>query len=212
MKSELITKKKNHQNQQQMKLIVLCLLSIIFFASAKVYFHETGFSGDWESRWIVSNHKQAEGTAGKWDVTAGKYYGDAEDDKGLHTTQDARFYAISAKLDEEFSNKGKHLVAQYRVKHEQNIDCGGGYMKLLPKGLDQSTFNGDSTYSIMFGPDICGSSTKRVHLIFNYKGKNHLINKNVPCESDETSHLYTLIVNPDNTYEIRIDNKKKRIW
>jgi len=101
------------------------------------------------------------------------------------------------------------LVVQYRVKHEQNIDCGGGYLKLLPAGLDQATFNGDSAYNIMFGPDICGSSTKKVHVIFNYKGKNHLISKNVACESDETSHIYTLVVHPDNTYEVKIDNKEK---
>jgi len=181
---------------------------MMYSIEGKVYFSED-FEGDWESRWVVSNHKQADGTAGKFDVTAGKYYGDAEEDKGLHTTQDAKFYAISTKLHEEFSNKDKTLIVQYRVKNEQNLDCGGGYLKLLPTGLDQTSFNGDSVYNIMFGPDICGSSTKRVHLIFNYDGKNHLINKNVPCESDEASHLYTLIVRPDNTYEIRIDNKQK---
>jgi len=99
-------------------------------------------------------------------------------------------------------------VVQYRVKHEQSIDCGGAYLKLLPAGTDQSIFNGDSEYNIMFGPDICGG-TKKVHLIFNYNGKNHLINKNVACESDEVSHIYTLVVHPDNTYEIKIDNKEK---
>jgi len=50
---------------------------------------------------------------------------------------------------------------------------------------------------------------KKVHVIFNYKGKNHLISKNVACESDETSHIYTLVVHPDNTYEVKIDNKEK---
>jgi calreticulin len=60
----------------------------------------------------------------------------------------------------------------------------------------------------MFGPDICGSSTKKVHLIFNYNGKNHLIKKNVPAESDQFTHLYTLILHPDNTYEIQIDQKE----
>jgi len=60
----------------------------------------------------------------------------------------------------------------------------------------------------MFGPDICGSSTKKVHLIFTYKGKNHLIKKNVPAESDTATHLYTLILHPDNTYEIQIDQKE----
>lgn len=61
----------------------------------------------------------------------------------------------------------------------------------------------------MFGPDICGA-TKRVHVIFNYKGKNHLLNKEIPCESDEHNHLYTLIVNPDATYEVKIDNISKQ--
>ena len=27
-------------------------------------------------------------------------------------------------------------------------------------------------------------------------------------QDDEFTHLYTLIVNPDNTYEVKIDNKK----
>ena len=62
--------------------------------------------------------------------------------------------------------------------------------------------------SIMFGPDICGSSTKKVHLIFNYNGKNHLLKKTVPAESDVYTHLYTLILHPDNTYEIQIDQKE----
>jgi len=190
-------------------ILVLSLIFFLISLSLGKSVLNDNLSGDWESRWVVSNFKQSEGQAGKFDVTAGKYYGDAEADKGLHTTQDARFYAISTKLTEEVSNKDKTLVVQYRVKHEQNIDCGGGYVKLLPAGLDQANFNGDSKYNIMFGPDICGSSTKKVHLIFNYKGKNHLISKNVPCESDEVSHLYTLIVKPDNTYEIRIDNKQK---
>jgi calreticulin len=191
-----------------MKGIIISLFILLAIQStlSTVYFSED-FNGDWESRWVVSTHKQAEGLAGKWDLSAGKYYSDPQEDKGLHTSQDARFYSISAKM-KDFSNKDKTLVVQYRVKHEQNIDCGGGYLKLLPAGVDQATFNGDSNYNIMFGPDICGS-TKRVHLIFNYKGKNHLLNKQVPCESDEVSHLYTLVVKPDNTYEIKIDNKQK---
>ncbi|TMS20248.1 Calreticulin [Larimichthys crocea] len=127
--------------------------------------------------------------------------------RGLQTSQDARFYASSARFD-DFSNKGEPLVIQFTVKHEQSIDCGGGYIKLFPSGLNQEDMHGDSVYNIMFGPDICGPGTKKVHVIFNYKGKNHLINKDIRCKDDEYSHLYTLIVNPDNTYEVKIDNKK----
>ena len=32
------------------------------------------------------------------------------------------------------------------------------------------------------GPDICGYSTKKVHVIFNYKGKNLLTKKDIRCK------------------------------
>lgn len=64
--------------------------------------------------------------------------------------------------------------------------------------------------SIMFGPDICGYSTKKVHAIFTRDGKNHLIKKEVPCETDQLTHVYTLIVKPDATYTILIDNVEKQ--
>lgn len=38
------------------------------------------------------------------------------------------------------------------------------------------------------GPDICGPGTKKVHVIFNYKGKNHLINKDIRCK---VRHVFT---------------------
>merc|ERR1711970_575367 len=74
--------------------------------------------------------------------------------------------------------------------------------------MDAEKFAGDSKYNIMFGPDICGSSTKKTHVIFNYKDKNLDKKKEVRCESDTLSHLYTLIVKPDNTYEVQIDTNK----
>jgi calreticulin len=186
-----------------MKRSILALAILFAVVSAEVYFVDK-FADD--SKWVRSKSKESEGTQGTWDLSHGKYYRDAKEDLGLHTTTDARFYQISAGFP-EFSNKGKDLIIQYSVKHEQKIDCGGGYLKLLPKGLDQEKFNGDSTYNIMFGPDICGSSTKKTHVIFNYKGTNHLIKKEVKCETDEFTHLYTLIVKPDNTYEVLIDQK-----
>lgn len=68
--------------------------------------------------------------------------------------------------------------------------------------------HGESPYEIMFGPDICGPGTKKVHAIFSYKGKNLLIKKDIRCKDDVYTHLYTLIVKPDNTYEVLIDNEK----
>merc|ERR1712227_702494 len=174
--------------------------SCIAFATAEVYFEED-FSGDWESRWVQS---KAKSDLGEMKVSAGKFFGDEEAGKGLQTSQDAKFYAISAK-HKEFSNDGKTLVVQFTVKHEQSIDCGGGYLKL--GSFEPEKFEGSSPYNIMFGPDICGA-TKKTHVIFNYKGKNLDKKKEVRAESDTLSHLYTLIVKPDNTYEVQIDMSK----
>lgn len=186
-------------------VFVVCLLAV-GIAQAKVFFEEKFADGDaWESRWIQSQHAGKE--FGKFKLTAGKFYGHEEASKGIQTPEDARFYGLSTKF-EPFSNEGKPLVIQFSVKHEQNIDCGGGYLKVFDCSLDQKDMHGDSPYLIMFGPDICGPGTKRVHVIFSYKGQNHLIKKEIRCKDDVFSHLYTLIVNPDNTYEVKIDNEK----
>lgn len=88
---------------------------------------------------------------------------------GLQTSQDAHFYALSSRFD-SFSNEGKPLVVQFTVKHEQKIDCGGGYVKIFPSGLDQADMHGDSQYYIMFGEWAGGVGDKRDHLCLRKEG------------------------------------------
>jgi len=186
-----------------MKLLVVLSLAALVAADPTTYFQEA-FDGDWESRWVNSEHKD---DLGKFVLSHGKFYGDAEKDKGVQTSQDAKFYAMSAKFD-KFSNKGKKTVIQFTVKHEQNIDCGGGYVKVFPSTLDQKDMHGESPYNIMFGPDICGPGTKKVHVIFSHKGTNHLIKKDIRCKDDVMTHLYTLILDAEaHSYEVLIDNE-----
>lgn len=181
----------------------IILLAVLGTALAEVFLEER-FTDGITDKWVQSTHKGAE--AGKFEWTAGKFYGDADKDKGIQTSQDAKFYALSTEF-KPFSNKEKPLVVQFTVKHEQNIDCGGGYAKLFDCSLDQTDMHGDSPYLIMFGPDICGPGTKKVHVIFNYKGQNHLVKKDIRCKDDVFTHLYTLIVQPDGSYEVLIDNE-----
>ncbi len=103
---------------------------------------------------------------------------------------------------------------QFTAKYEKNeySFCGGGYIKLLPASLDPKEFNGDSEYSIMFGPDRCGYDVSRIHAIFGHDGKNLLKKDDIKLEyndKNEFTHLYTLIVHPDNTYEVLLDQTSK---
>ena len=48
-----------------------------------------------------------------------------------------------------------------------------------------------------------------MHTIFNYDGKEVHKKSEVRCEDDTYTHMYTLKLNPDNTYEIEIDGESK---
>jgi len=188
-------------------LFAVVLLASLALASATTFYKDE-FDGAWSSRWVQSEHKKADGQAGEFKLTAGSYFGDAEADKGVQTSQDARFYAYTSKFP-AFSSVGKDLVLQFSAKHTQKIDCGGAYIKLLPADVDQEKFNGDSKYFIMFGPDVCGTSTKKIHVIFHYNGKNLLIKKEIVAPVDQLTHVFTLIVTADGTYEVLVDGERK---
>lgn len=182
---------------------LLYAIPFLTLAAATTYFSDKFEDGEaWSSRWIQSTHKDDYGVM---DLSPGTFFAD-ESNVGLRTTQDAKFFARSATFP-EFTNADKDLVVQFSVKHDQKIDCGGGYVKVFPAGFDPKDMHGESEYNIMFGPDICGYSTKKVHVIFNYGGSNHLIKKEIKCKDDQLTHVYTLVVKPDNSYNVFIDGE-----
>lgn len=71
---------------------------------------------------------------------------------------------------------------------------------------EMKDFSGDTPYLIMFGPDICGYQTKRVHVILKHGDKNHMIKNEIKCKTDQLTHVYTLHIKPDNTYRVCVDS------
>ncbi|KAJ3143773.1 COP9 signalosome complex subunit 3, partial [Irineochytrium annulatum] len=142
---------------------------------------------------------------GGFNASAGSIYAkDAEmAARGLQTDRNRTYYAISAQMHEEFDNKGKDLVLQFSVKFEHNRDCVGGYIRLMPV-MEPTEFSDDTPYNILFGPELCRFD----HWIsLNVKHKNNtlrVMRKKVPW-SDRTTHLYTLIIRPDDTYQVLLD-------
>jgi hypothetical protein len=68
-------------------------------------------TGNWQKRWKESSWKEEEGARGKWEHSAGDWFGHEHDDKGIRTTEDYRFYTLWSEFP-EFTNKGKDLVLQ----------------------------------------------------------------------------------------------------
>ncbi|KAK8162700.1 calnexin [Phyllosticta citrichinensis] len=180
------------------------------------------FTDDWEDRWKVS-HAKKENTeeewayVGTWSVEEPSVLKGIEGDKGLVIKDKAAHHAISAKFPMPVDNKDNTLVVQYEVKLQDGLECGGAYLKLLKEeaALHQDEFSNASPYVIMFGPDKCGA-TNKVHFIFKHKNpktgeyeEKHL--KTPPtARITKATTLYTLIVRPDQTFEIKINGESAR--
>ncbi|KAJ5679568.1 Calnexin [Penicillium macrosclerotiorum] len=179
------------------------------------------FTDDWESRWKPSHAKKDDPKSeedwayvGEWAVEEPSVFKAIEGDKGLVVKNPAAHHAISAKFPKKIDNKGKTLVVQYEVKPQNSLVCGGAYLKLLQenKKLHQEEFSNGTPYVIMFGPDKCGA-TNKVHFIFRHKNpktgeyeEKHLKTPPV-ARTNKVTSLYTLIVKPDQTFQILINGE-----
>merc|ERR1711916_80950 len=171
-------------------VITLCTIAMV---SGEAWFEQNQFDDSYASTLV-----ERKDTYGEWAVENGS----------LKTSQDAKFYAIAAPFAAK-SNEGKTMVIQFAANIPSTRDCGGDYVKVLKSGENLDSFNGDTEYSVMFGPDICGA-TNKIHLIFNSKsGSNELWKKTPRAEKDGRAHMYTAIIRSDNTYEVRVDNEAK---
>lgn len=189
--------------------------------SIKAPFVEQFADEEWSSRWTPSTATSGDegqeemNYVGRWAREQPHIYKGMEGDYGLVLKDDARRHAISAPFPEPVDNTDKTLVLQYEVKMQKGLECGGAYLKLLtesPVGIQAQQFSSDTPYTIMFGPDKCGS-TNKVHFIFRHYNpiskeheEKHLTSPPV-AKISKLSTLYTLIVKPDQTFEISVNNK-----
>uniref|UniRef100_A0A8C0B8I0 Calmegin n=1 Tax=Buteo japonicus TaxID=224669 RepID=A0A8C0B8I0_9AVES len=152
---------------------------------------------------------------GRWEVEELKE-NTVPGDRGLVLKSVAKHHAISAMLTKAFIFDNKPLIVQYEVNFQEGIDCGGAYIKLLSSSddLNLEYFFDKTPYTIMFGPDKCGEDYK-LHFIFRHKNpktgeydEKHAKRPDVDLKKfylDKKTHLYTLVLKPDDTFEILID-------
>lgn len=173
-------------------------------------FAET-FDGDLFSRWVKS---AGEKYKGKWEQARRRKEAIAGD-LALKAVDESQFHGIATKLPKSFS--GKPLVVSYEAKFEDDLSCGGGYLKLFhTSSLSSLTdFNADTNYAVMFGPDRCGATSK-VHVIIKQRSpitgkwaEHHLADAPRFPQGQDT-HVYTLVIKPDDTYEVLVDRKVEK--
>eukprot|EP00922_Rhytidocystis_sp_ex-Travisia-forbesii_P005055 GHVS01007385.1.p1 GENE.GHVS01007385.1~~GHVS01007385.1.p1 ORF type:complete len:701 (-),score=159.59 GHVS01007385.1:857-2740(-) len=175
--------------------------------------------------WMKSAHPKF---TGPWEIARRVSEG-IEGDLGLRVASSAAFHGIAGRMSKKFNpleeeaNKRQassiqeesksEVVIQYEAKFENDLQCGGAYMKLFDlNGLPLEQFNAETDYVLMFGPDRCGD-TDKVHCIIKVKnpitGKTteHQLQSPPRVPQDNVTHLYTLRLSSDDSIQIWIDNK-----
>ncbi|XP_062099388.1 calnexin homolog [Humulus lupulus] len=169
------------------------------------------FEESFEGRWIVSEKDEYNGV---WKLSKSE----GHDDHGLLVSEKARKYAIVKELDQALDLKDKTIALQFEVRLQNGLECGGAYLKYLrpqEAGWIAKEFDNESPYSIMFGPDKCGS-TNKVHFILKHKNPKsgeyveHHLKSPPSVPSDKLTHVYTAVLTPDNEVRILVDGEEKK--
>ncbi|KAJ3076912.1 hypothetical protein HDU98_011008 [Podochytrium sp. JEL0797] len=197
--------------------------SILFKPTTRTALFLDQFVPETVSRWIPSESKKVvDGVEdeellryrGTWNIEEPTVLPGLRGDRGLTVKTAAAHHAISAAFAKPVDTNGKTFVAQYEVKLQNGLECGGAYMKLLTHdpSFEPAQFSDKSPYTIMFGPDKCGS-TNKVHFIFRHQNpithefeEKHMSTV-VPAKTDKLSNVYTLVVRPDQTFEVLINDE-----
>eukprot|EP00960_Hanusia_phi_P015953 470550-Hanusia_phi.AAC.3 len=110
---------------------------------------------------------------GEWEWEKG--YSDVSEDYGLKMGSAGQKHALSSAFEKAIEVQDSTFVVQYEVdylcvKATNGLACDGAYIKLLQKGSAKqlSKFDNNVRYTIMFGPDRCGS-TDKVHFILQHQ-------------------------------------------
>ncbi|KAI0249552.1 Calreticulin family-domain-containing protein [Lactifluus subvellereus] len=176
------------------------------------------FTDGWEDRWTPSEATKKTPVGGEIFSYVGKWSVEEattsiiQGDHGLVAKSIASHHAISAPFREAIDISNKPLVVQYEVKYQKGGNCGGGYLKLLEDGFQTSgkEFSDKTPWVVMFGPDLTCPGTK-LHFIFRHKspktGEYEEKHLTVPPRPsiDKTTNLYTLVLHPNNTYDVLVN-------
>uniref|UniRef100_A0A1D1Z8L3 Calnexin 1 n=1 Tax=Anthurium amnicola TaxID=1678845 RepID=A0A1D1Z8L3_9ARAE len=191
-------------------LLLLACFAVQHLSASDPVFYES-FDETFEGRWILSEKDEYNGI---WKHSQSE----GHEDYGLLVSEKARKYGIVKELDQPVSLKDETVVLQYETRLQNGLECGGAYLKYLrpqDAGWSSKQFDNESPYSIMFGPDKCGS-TNKVHFILNHKNPKtgeyveHHLKYPPSVPFDKLSHVYTAVLKSDNEVRILIDGEEKK--
>ena len=126
----------------------------------------------------------------------------------MKTVDPRKFYHISADMGKPINNRGKLLIISYTMKQEKEENHTMAAIKLWADGTDQKSINESTPYEISFGPNSGSTSTKRhFDYYMHFLNGTYQCKKMLHCIYDKYTHMFTLVIRPNNTAQILVDGE-----
>lgn len=174
-------------------LLGVILLLGLAKSKVEVYFEDRTQNAQFRGWHIPA----ADEKLGTWRVIDGE-------EGGVKTNNDRHRHVFLKHLPQVFSTENKTFVLQLSVRFPPELECAGGYINLYDKNASMVFLEEMGVPLLSFGPNICGRE-QQILVSWRYKGKQYPIQKDIPTPYDTIAHLYTLHIQPNQTYEVFVD-------
>jgi calnexin len=177
-------------------------------------FHFESFSDEsYAERWQRSNQSNV---TGEWELRATASPQFVAGEQMLFGRGVPAHFGLSTEFASPLDVTNRTLVLQYETRYSGVPDCAGAYIKLFGRdNFRPDALCNETRYVLMFGPDRCAGLDK-VHFIFRHANartgaveEKHMADAPA-TKNDTVAHLWTLIVRPDNSFEILVDARSAR--
>jgi hypothetical protein len=192
-------------------LITPLFIALVAAKTGSVHpFFHSFTTPDWQAAWVPTH---APNFTGNWTWDVSRAPQTIIGEHMLYAATPNAFHAISSRLKVPFDPTFHTLILQYELRFEAGFICSGGYVKLFGIDFDQTSLTNESTFLLMFGPDFCGDKKHR-QFIFkqtnNFRSEDKSLINPPPAAADLLTNLYTLVIRPNNSFEIRTNDHKVR--
>merc|ERR1719498_1550386 len=127
--------------------------------------------------------------------------------------EDGKLSIVTKKLERPIISRDRiQLVLQFTALFPEHATCVEAVFKIGKDGaVDPENVNPKTPFAITFGPRMCREVVGQLKLQFSYKNRTVTRNERIPLDipfSGAKTHLYTLIIHSDDTYEVLFDNQQ----